>query len=515
MTPNRRIFLNIVATYGRSLYALIIGLFCGRWALMALGEVDYGLMGVVGGLTAFVTFINTLMAMGVGRFYAISVGLESKTPQLGLERCREWFTTAIAVHMVLPIVLIIIGYPIGVWAVHNFLVIPSERINACLWVWRFACISSLVSMMSVPFAAMYSAKQEIAELTIYSFVTTTLNICFLFYAIRHSGDWLFRYTLWGCLLSIIPNIIISIRSFCKYQECRVRRHYFYCWGKIKEMLSYCGWIIIGMLADVFRVQGSNILVNKVFGPRVNASMAISTTVSTNCTTLAGSMCGAFWPAIMNLYGAGNINEARQMAFRVCKFSMFLIAIFALPLSLEINEVMLLWLKKPPQYVSGLCICLLGMLMADKMTEGHVIMVNARGKMAIYQLVVGGVALLAIPLALVFLAFKNIVYSVGVALVVTRFLQSIARVIFARYLVQMSVRTWFFKIVFPFSAMMLISYVAGLLPKCFIPASLGRVFLTSFFVDVVLLLGCWLCLFERDEKTWCVGRIKQIIHWRSE
>ena len=65
MTANRRIFLNIIATYGRSLYALVIGLFCGRWTLMALGEVDYGLMGVVGGLTAFVTFFNGVMSSGV------------------------------------------------------------------------------------------------------------------------------------------------------------------------------------------------------------------------------------------------------------------------------------------------------------------------------------------------------------------------------------------------------------------------------------------------------------------
>ena len=35
---NRRIFFNIIATYGRSLYALVIGLFCGWWTLMALGE---------------------------------------------------------------------------------------------------------------------------------------------------------------------------------------------------------------------------------------------------------------------------------------------------------------------------------------------------------------------------------------------------------------------------------------------------------------------------------------------
>ena len=50
MTANRRIALNVVATYGRSLYAMVLGLFTARWALQALGQVDYGLYGVVGGL---------------------------------------------------------------------------------------------------------------------------------------------------------------------------------------------------------------------------------------------------------------------------------------------------------------------------------------------------------------------------------------------------------------------------------------------------------------------------------
>lgn len=51
MTQNQRIFLNVVATYGRSLYALVVGLFSSRWVLMSLGQTDYGLYGVVGGLT--------------------------------------------------------------------------------------------------------------------------------------------------------------------------------------------------------------------------------------------------------------------------------------------------------------------------------------------------------------------------------------------------------------------------------------------------------------------------------
>jgi len=94
MTANKRIFVNIVATYGRSLYALVIGLFCGRWTLMALGEVDYGLMGVVGGLTAFIGFFFGILSGAVGRFYAFALGRASgaNDPQQGLEECREWFS---------------------------------------------------------------------------------------------------------------------------------------------------------------------------------------------------------------------------------------------------------------------------------------------------------------------------------------------------------------------------------------------------------------------------------------
>jgi hypothetical protein len=51
MTPNRRIFLNIIATYGRSLYALVLGLFTAWWVLEALGQVDFGLWQMMAGFS--------------------------------------------------------------------------------------------------------------------------------------------------------------------------------------------------------------------------------------------------------------------------------------------------------------------------------------------------------------------------------------------------------------------------------------------------------------------------------
>ena len=51
MSPNRRIFLNIIATYGRSLYALVCGTLISQWVLMAAGKREFGLYCVVGGMT--------------------------------------------------------------------------------------------------------------------------------------------------------------------------------------------------------------------------------------------------------------------------------------------------------------------------------------------------------------------------------------------------------------------------------------------------------------------------------
>ena len=51
MFPNRRIFLSTIATYGRSLYALVCGVFVSR-RMSAVGKSEFGVCVVVGGMMA-------------------------------------------------------------------------------------------------------------------------------------------------------------------------------------------------------------------------------------------------------------------------------------------------------------------------------------------------------------------------------------------------------------------------------------------------------------------------------
>ena len=484
---------------------------------MALGETDYGLMGVVGGLTAFISFLNGIMAGGVGRFYAISVGAAKTDPVKGLEKCREWFTTAVVIHTVLPVVLMVIGYPIGEWAVRHFLTIPPDRIEACVWVWRFTCLNCFVGMASVPYHAMYGAHQEIAELTIYSFATTTFNVIFLYYVINHPGDWLVRFAIWGSILSITPSLIITMRSFLKYKECRFLRKYIKCWTRVKEMVTYSGWLFIGSLGDLLSTQGMSVLVNKYFGPRVNAAQSVGNSLSGHCTTFSGSILGAFWPAIMNAYGAKDYARMRKMAYLVCKLASWFIMLFAIPLALEVDEVLLLWLKNPPAYASGLCVLALVVLIGDRSSFGFAIAMHATGDIAKYQIMVGGVYLLALPLAWCFFAHGMSVYALGYAMIISRGACAFMRMIMAREKTGLSTRHWCFHVAIPLFMALLITSFVGALPRIFMPhPSFVRIVVTTVLCVVTLISVSWFFVLDKSERNLATEKFKKVTrNWRKE
>ena len=311
MSPGKRIFLNVAATYGRCLYALVVGLFCGRWALMSLGEVDFGLFGLVGGLTAFVVFFNDLFASSVGRFYAYAVGREKLAEGRANDECRKWFNTAFTLHATLSVCLVAIGYPVGVWAVGHFLAIPADRVAACMWVWRFACLSCFASMSLIPFKAMYVAKQEIAEMTVYDVMSTTLKAIVLGYIVTHPGDWLAAYAFWMMVVAVAPQVVIAGRALVKYHECKFVRRYLWDWGRTKEIAVYAFARFWSSFAGVVSSQGIAITVNKYLGAAFNSSMSVGGQVAGMSSTLGGSLSGAFWPAIANKAGEGDEDEKRH------------------------------------------------------------------------------------------------------------------------------------------------------------------------------------------------------------
>lgn len=514
MTPNRRIGLNILATYLRSLYTLCLGLVTARWLLLSLGQKDYGLLGVVGGLVAFVTFINTLLAGSVSRFYAVEIGRAQKKgyAEKALMECRRWFSAAVSVHTVVPILLVSIGYPLGEYAVRHWLVVPPDRLAAAIWVWRFSCLSAWVGMANVPFTAMYTAKQEIAEMTLFSVVESTFSALLLYYMVMHPGDWLAAYAGWHCALSVLPKLCICVRAIIVFPECRFRRDCFCVWSDIRKIAVFAGWNAFGMVGSIAKRQGVAILVNRTFGSAQNAAIAIANRLVARMSTFSTSIVSAFYPVITTSWGGGDLKKMNKYVFRVERLAGTVTVIVLLPLLIEVHEVMVLWLKKPPSESPFLCACAMVSMFLNEISIGHAVAIAATGRLAVNRCLYGLFQILALPAVWLLFLYGGGLYSVAYVSMGVSLFVVVLRICEGLRVASIPVGHWICRVLLSVGLVLILALLCGLVPRLLLSPSFFRVCLTAFSVELVLLPMVWLHVLDDEERCYVIEKVKKA--WRK-
>lgn len=509
MTQGKRVIINSLWIYLRSIFGMACGIFSVRWVLGALGDLDYGLYGVVGSMTLFVAFLNIQFSVAISRYYAVSLG-EAEVAEdkcVALETCRQWFSTAIVVNLLISVLLIGIGYPLGEVAIaRQWLVVPSDKVYDCVWLWRFACLSCFVGMLNVPFTAMYNAKQYIAELTIYSFVQTTIRTAFFCYMAYHPGEWLLRYGLVVCLIAIAPQLLICIRAFFVFPECRMRVESMFEGERIRAVFGFVWWQTVGGLGYLARNQGMAIFVNKVFGPRVNAAMSVGNTVSNETAVLTGALNSAFGPPIALYFGMRDLDRFRKYVYRSCKFCTLCTLIFAVPLSLELEEVLTLWLKHPPQHTYTLCMWIMAGVVIEKLSLGFVQAVNASGRVSRFQTWHGLCQSSALLISLAVGFCGGSVDCVGLALMGSMAIMVVTDVIIGSKAVSLAVKDWLRLAVCPNLLVLVVGVACGVIPQLLMDASVLRVCFTAIISVASMMLVVWIRGLDSEEKAFVRDRI---------
>lgn len=511
MSPATRILLNTFATYGRSLIALALGLLSTRWVLKALGADDFGLYGVVGSLIVFITYLNTTLAGAVARFYAFSIGRAQKFGESeGFADLRRWFNMAVLIHTVLPMALVLIGYPLGVYAINNWLVIAPERISACIWVFRFALCSAFFSMVTVPFVAMFQAHQLIMELSVVSVVQTVVNFICAYKLLSVGYDHLIFYAFYMMLVAVCFGLVLFVWAICRFKVCRIRFDEMIDKKRLIEFFSFAGAKLFGSSCVILRTQGGCVLLNRFFLPFVNAAYTVSNQISGHTSALSQALIGALQPAIASKAGACDMSGMTRYAVSSCRVASLLVMIFIIPLSAEINEVLRLWLQDPPQYAASFCVCMLVMLLFDKMSVGYMLAANAYGeKIIVYELVLGLILVAALPLS--YLCFRNGLapYSLSVCLGATMFGNALARVAFCWWQLKMSMVKWLVSVALPIIFVSALSYAIACGVRELMTPSLLRVLIVSSVSLVVVLGFGWVMIFSVEERRFVGGFITKI------
>ncbi len=511
MTDKTRIILNAVATYGRSVIAVILGLFSVRWIFMGIGQVDWGLYGVVGSLIVFITFLNTTMAGAVSRFYAYSIGYgKTVAKEIGDADICRWFNTAVTIHSALPIMLVLVGYPIGVYAINNWLVIPAERTIACLWVFRLSLISAFVSMISVPYIAMFQAHQLIWEVSIIGIVQSFVSFAFAYSISFVPNDKLIYYAGYMSTVTIFFSVAQIVWAYVRFDMCRIRKTYLFDKSRLRSFFTFAGAKVFGAICVIARTQGGALLLNIFFGPQINAAYSLSTQVSGHTAALSQALVGALQPAVATREGAQNRTGMMRLAESACRICVVLVLVFAVPLMVEIDWVLKTWLNDPPQYAAVFCSSMLIMLLFDKLSVGYMLAANAYGKrIVVYEITNGIILVSAIPISYFLFKYGLPPYWLPLILCATMLLYAVARVNFCRWQLNVSVRKWLESVVIPVCILSFLAIVLGIFVSRQVSPSFLRVCLVSLLTGLLIIVGGVWGVFKSDERAALFGILRRL------
>ncbi|MFH2044521.1 MAG: oligosaccharide flippase family protein [Pseudomonadota bacterium] len=503
MTPAQRIIFNTIAVYTRSLIAAGLALFSSRWVLNALGQTDYGLFCLVGSLIIFVAFINNVMASSAARHFAYAIG------QGNIGEVNKWFNAALSTHLIIPILLVLLGWPIGELCIRRFLTIPPERIQACVWVFRFSLVSASTGMASAPFIAMFRAKQNIAELSIWEMLQAVLAFTIAWLLTQVSGDRLLFYAIGMVIVNIFVQAVQVCRSLFIFRECRIKYDYWFDFKRFKEIFNFASWSFIGILGGLLRNHGSNILLNLFFGPKANASYGIANQLSTQTGNLATAMFAAFSPEITASEGRGDRARMIALSHRASKFSTILVLLFAIPLIVEMHYILKLWLLEPPIHTALFCQLMIVTFLLDRLTAGYMSAINAYGKIAGYQATLGTILILTLPLAWLFIKLGYPPTSVGVAFVITMTICSYGRVLWLRHHLGVPIYKWLKVVVRPSLIVAVASITMAHIPRYIMPTSLLRLALVFFFSAFTVMLVTWFFGTDAQERVFIVESWRRV------
>lgn len=450
---NQRIAKNTVFMYIRMLFVMLLSLYTVRIVLSVLGEEDYGIYNVVAGFVSVIAFVSNSLQSATQRFYAYALG-EKNHDQL-----KPIFNHFLLIFIMLALLVVILGETVGLWFVNHKMTIPEDRIYAANWVYQLALLSFVITIIAIPFSSLLVAHEKISVYAAISVLDCVLKLLIVFLLKVCPNDKLIWYGIWMLIVTLIKEITYYWYSRSKYEECRYKR----CWDKnlFKSILSYSGWSLFGSCSNVANDQGNNVLINMFFGAIANASRAVSFQVSMALSSFSANFFIVMRPPIIKSYADKNYSYMMTLFYSSSKFSYYLIYMLFIPLFLETDYILDLWLVDVGDQM--VLFTRLALIYSVILTQNLPIttMVQATGKVKRYFSIVEFFTLLSLPLTYLFFklgypAEYTFYVSIGVF-----FMAHIIRVIVMRSLISFfSIKEYLLRFIMP---AILVTLLSAILP----------------------------------------------------
>ena len=449
---NKRIAKNTLLLYFRMLFMMAVSLYTSRVVLNALGVEDFGIYNVVGGVVAMFSMLSGSLSAAITRFITYELGTGNR------ENLKKIFSSAVTIQIGLAVVIILLAEAIGVWFLNVKMNIPEARMAAANWVFQFSILTFVINLISIPYNACIIAHERMSAFAYISILEAIGKLAIAYLIMISPMDRLIFYAILMCVVALIVRFAYGI--YCKrhFEECTYR--FIFDKNLLKRMFGFAGWNFIGATSAVLRDQGGNVVINLFCGPAANAARGIAFQVNNAISGFVTNFMTALNPQITKSYAAGDHNYMMTLIFQGARLSFYMLLLLSLPVLVNTHYILGLWLKIVPDHAVLFVQLVLVFAMSESISNPLITAMLATGKIRNYQLVVGGLQMMNLPVSYVLLRmglFPEVVIVVAIAISQCCLA---ARLVMLRGMIGLSVREYVKKV---YINVLIVTVIAAILP----------------------------------------------------
>ena len=443
-----RALKNSLFMFVRMAVVLLIGLYTSRVVLRTLGIEDYGIYNVVGSVVMFFTFLNTALTGATSRYLTYELGAGRP------DRLTLTYSTALLAHFLLALAMVILLEAGGVWFVNHKLNIAPERMVAANWCFQFSVLSLAVNVATVPFSANIIAHEHMNYYALVSIVEAVLKLGAVLALVVIHSDKLIAYS--ALVLAVTVIVRAGYALYCRFRlrDCCFERRFDA--RLLGQLASFSGYSLLTSSADVVTMQSRNIFFNWFVGVVANAAMGIANQVLTVLRGFVDAFTQAIEPQIVKSYASGDREYFMQLIFSSTKMNYLLYMLASLPVLLNLDFLLDLWLVEYPAYTVPFIQAIALFLVFDMLQQPLWTAIHATGRIKWHEILMSGIKVLAIPATYLALKWG---YSPVVTLYIwagLNVLCAVVRTLYAHYAIQLPVGRYLGKVMVPLLAVTLLA-----------------------------------------------------------
>ncbi len=390
-----RIAKNTILLYLRMLFVIGVGLYTTRVVLHTLGESDYGIYNVVGGIVAMLTFLNTAMTGASQRYISFELGREEPG------RLNKVFCTSVNIHVLISLIIFVFAETIGLWFVNAKLNIPEERMLTANWVYQFSILTFMLTVWSVPYNSCIVAHEHMKAFAYIGMVETLMKLGIVYLLQQGNYDRLFLYAVLVLAVAVVVQVLYVLYCRRHFAESVYRLSFD---AKLfREMFSFAGWSMLGNLGFSFKDSISNIILNIFFGTAVNAARGVAMQVNSVIVRFSGTFTMALNPQITKQYAVGETAQTLSLVYSGARFSFYLMMLVAVPFLINQDYILELWLDEVPEYTGIFIILTLLASLLYTMSGPLSTALYATGNIKVFQIGICLLMLSELPIAYLLLS----------------------------------------------------------------------------------------------------------------